>query len=190
MKHGFLLAVFAAILGNMPAAPASLVYTFATDPVSGDIQGAAGATIGWGYSITNEDSTHWLVPTDLAADPIPNSTPDASVFDFPVIAPNTTASLVFDPVAGTGLYGLTWDSTAPIGFFATGNFTLDAQWWTGDPSSGGSFFQDAAEETAAFQATVSAPVVSGVPEPRSGALLLLGCLALARLIRRRMQRAR
>lgn len=188
MKRGFLLAAFAALLGNVPA-HASLIYTFSTDPASGDIQGPPGSTIGWGYSITNEDTTNWLVPTNLAADSIPNSTPDASVFDFPVVAPGATASLAFDAVAGTGLYGITWDPSAPVGLSEGGVFTLDAEWWTGDPSSGGQFVQDATEETAAFQATVSSPVVSGTPEPRSVALLLLSCLALALFLRRRIQRA-
>jgi len=123
-----------------------------------------------GYSITNQDSTDWLVTTNLTAGSFADGTPDASPFDFPVVAPLTTVTLPYDPLTDTGLFALTWDANAPVGFTNTGDFTLSAEWWTGNPSSGGSFIQNAVDETAAYSATVSSP--SPVPEPSSFLLLI------------------
>jgi hypothetical protein len=187
MKPSLLFAGMVALLIGGTPGFADLIYTFATEPVSGDIQGLAGATIGWGYSITNEDTTHWLVPTNLTAGPFLNANADGSVFDFPNIGPGATVTLAFDAVANTGLYGLTWDAGAPPGFTNSGVFTLDSEWWTGNPSSGGAFFENAAEETAPFLATVG-PNVSGVPEPSSYVLLLAALLALL-LIHHRLRTA-
>jgi hypothetical protein len=146
-------------------------YTFGTDPSSGDIQGPAGSTIGWGYSITNDSTTDWLVTTNLAADVFLDATPDASPFDFPIIAPLTTVTLPYDALTDTGLFALTWSATAPAGFTNSGLFTLSAEWWTGDPLSGGAFIDDAANETAAYLATVS-PAASTTPEPSYSILLI------------------
>jgi hypothetical protein len=147
------------------------VYTFEAEPSNGDIQGPPGSTIGWGYSITNDSTTDWLVTTNLAADVFSDSTPDASPFDFPIIAPLTTVTLPYDESTDSGLFALTWDADAPVGFTNSGLFTLDAEWWTGDPLSAGTFIEDAAEETAPYSATVSSQAAT-VPEPNSLILLI------------------
>src|SRR6516165_2324325 len=90
-----LLAGFAMLVGSTSAFADT--YTFAADPLSGNIQGLPGSTIGWGYSITNNSATDWLVTANLAANVFTNATPDASLFDFPTIAPGATASLLYDP---------------------------------------------------------------------------------------------
>jgi hypothetical protein len=172
------------LLGSVIASADTMTYTFSTDPPSGNIQGTAGSTIGWGYSITNNDLTDWLVTTNLASDPFANGTPDASLFDFPIVAPGATVPLPYDPIAGTGLFALTWNLNAPIGFTNSGVFTLDAEWWTGDPFAGGTFIQTAVEETAPYSATVSSP--SSVPEPST--LFLLAPVLLALLIVQRRVR--
>jgi hypothetical protein len=75
------------LLGSVIASADTMTYTFSTDPPSGNIQGTAGSTIGWGYSIMNKDLTDWLVTTTLASDPFGNGIPNASLFDFPIVAP-------------------------------------------------------------------------------------------------------
>ena len=56
-------------------------FTFGTLPLSGDVAGWAGSTVGWGYIITNNSLTDWLVTTGVNADIFLNGTPDASIFD-------------------------------------------------------------------------------------------------------------
>jgi len=171
------------------AAPAfaDSTYTFSLLPTSGEISGPAGTPIGWGYSITNDSSVLWLVTVNLTSSPFADGTADASPFDFPILAPDTTATLMFDPIADTGLFALTWDGTAPLGFTNTGVFTLSAQFWSGDPFTTGTFLEDAPDETAAYSATVGPATTPPptAPEPASALLLATGIAALAFGLRRR-----
>ena len=172
------------LLSGMPAFAGVLTYTFSTDPPNGTIAGLAGSTIGWGYSITNQDPTNWLLTTNLTSAPFADGTPDASVFDFPVVAPLATVALPFDPVAPTGLFALTWDFNAPVGFSNSGVFTLSAEWWTGDPSAGGGFLQAAADGSVPYSATVSSPN-GAVPEPNPFWLLMAVLVGASLIIRKR-----
>jgi hypothetical protein len=84
-------------------------FTFSTIPPSGSISGPAGSTVGWGYSVTNNSLDQWLVFNNIGTDAVfSNGTPNSGVFDFPVVAPNTTITTDYD---GTnGLYEFSWDS--------------------------------------------------------------------------------
>ncbi|MGA7410001.1 MAG: hypothetical protein WBW33_05910 [Bryobacteraceae bacterium] len=174
------LIVLALLITGMSARADT--YTFSLDPLSGNIQGPDGSTIGWGYSITNDSGTDWLVTTNLSAGIFSDASPDASPFDFPIIAPLSTVSLPFDPSTDTGLFALNWDAGAPVGFVNSGVFTLSADWYTGDPLAGGNFDQHASDETAAYSATVSAS--SGpAPVPEPGTLkLIIVVLVMLRLL--------
>lgn len=149
-------------------------WTVSLVPSSGMIAGPAGSTIGWGYSITNQSATNWLVLTGLSADPFLNATPDAFYFDFPIIAPGATVTVVFDATTFTGLFGLTWDVTAPVGFTNSGIFILSGEFWENDPFLGGNFVSLGLDQSAAYSATVTP-----VPEPASLLLLATGLLGLA-----------
>jgi hypothetical protein len=175
-------AAFLIALGltTLPSAWADS-YTFSVIPPSGDITGPPGSTIGWGYSIDNLSTNDWLVTTALNADPFLNVTPN-SLFDFPDLPPLTTATEAFDPIGGTGLYELTWDSTAPIGFTNLGVFTLSADFYSGDPTAGGSFVGSAPDTTAGYSATVV------TPEPSTLIPLAVCSLLLMSLRRRTRQR--
>jgi hypothetical protein len=153
------------------------MITFDLIPASGAISGPPGSTIGWGYSITNESASDWLVTVGLNADSFLNGTPSL-LFDFPALAPTAAKTMPLDEATGAGLYMLTWDSSAPVGFVNSGTFVLNAQWWDGDPLNGGSYMMDALDTSQVYSATVS-QTTGVVPEPSTWLLLLTGFGMLA-----------
>lgn len=142
---------------------AAEIFTFNLQPTDGMVAGPPGTTVGWGYSIENKSATDWLVTTSLNSDPFLFGSP-MLLFDFPDLAPGATVSLAFNEGMGAGLYQLTWDSSAPLDFTNFGTFSLSAQWWTGDPLTGGVFLQDAPDSAQAYLATVSQITIT-TPEP-------------------------
>lgn len=172
MKLKVLCALVATLLlWATPALADSFQFSLTLLPGSGAITGAAGDTIGWGYTITNLDSTNWLETTSLNTDLFQNATPDAFLFDLPIIAPGSSVTVQY--AAGTaGLFELTWDTTAAVGFSNQGMFVLSGDFYDGDPFSGGQFLQSGLDATAAYSATV-AGASSPVPEPGTAWLLLI-----------------
>ena len=168
----FLIAVL--FLAAVPGWAAE-VYTFNLLPDDGSIAGGAGQTVGWGYSIENQSTTHWLVTSGLAPSSFQFGTPEL-LFDFPILAPGSSVSVPFDAGASTGLLALTWDASAPLGSVESGSFLLSAEWWNGDPLAGGQFAFAASPLSQSYQATV-------VPEPGTAALLGLALLVAG--VRRR-----
>jgi hypothetical protein len=185
-QYRVLLAVV--LLACAGLTPEACADTVALDllPSGGDIMGPAGASIGWGYTLTNY-SSYWLLPILFYADSFQNATPQ-DLFDYQILAPNATRTVNFNEGAGTGLYMLTWDSTAPDGFVNSGTFTLGAQWYDGDPASGGTYVIDALDATANYSATVT-PSTAVVPEPSFYGVLLIACggLVYARVRSRRRE---
>lgn len=175
MRNLFLVLSLAAI----PAMAAD-IYTFTvSNPVN--VGSPAGIMTGWGYSIHNESSTYWLVTTALTADVFQHATPD-NIFDFPDIAPGATVTLPYDPAPpASGLYQILWDSNAPAGFVNSGSFTLSAEWWNGDPLSGGTLVSTAPDVSQPYSATLT-------PEPAtlgSAAIFFSISCAIGFLRRRR-----
>src|SRR5687768_7703554 len=155
-------------------------FSFSTIPSSGTVIGGPGSTVGWGYSITNLSSTNWLEITALNAGAFLFGTPDASLFNFPILEPGATVTVTY--VAGlSGLFEFTWDLTAPAGFENIGIFLLSGAFWSGDPFAGGAFLDFAEDQSAPYLARVSSP---GTPVPESPTVLLLslglGCVFLGR----------
>jgi PBP4 family serine-type D-alanyl-D-alanine carboxypeptidase len=165
-------------LSAIPLAAADQ-YNFSLLPSNGIVSGAAGSTVGWGYSIQNQSSTLWLVTTGLNSDFL-NATPNW-LFDSPDVAPGATVPDPFDLANSAGLFEITWDQSAPGGFVNAGTFDRSAEWWTGNPLNGGSF----ASAVATTSQPYSAP---GTPEPTAFglvSLVLLGFLACRLLCRPR-----
>ena len=152
------------------ACPAAWADTFSFTDLPADVAGPSGSSVGWGYTVTNESSTSWLVLTTLSAGVFDHGSPD-SLFDFPSLAPGATVSVNFDQANLAGLYELTWDAAAPVGFVNTGLFTLQGEWWDGDPLAGGNFVSDAPDQIAAYSATVTGS--ASVPEPSTITILTL-----------------
>lgn len=143
-------------------------YSFQLTPASGAVGGPPGSMVGWGYEISNESASDWLVTTTLNSDSFLYSTPNL-LFDFPAIAPGATVRLPYNAKQGLGLYELVWDSSAPVGFQNSGMFTLSAQWWTGDPLDDGTLIMEAQDESQPYQAVVEPEQ----PIPESSTLILL-----------------
>jgi hypothetical protein len=118
--------------------PASAGIIFGLLPPDGNVSGAPGSLVGWGYAVTNTDLSNWFMSTSLNSDSFSNGTPTL-LFDFPILAPGGTVTEAFDSVNSIGLFELQWDVSAPVGFVNIGNFTLSGEWWDGDPLNGGNF---------------------------------------------------
>jgi hypothetical protein len=151
----------------VPLAIADDTWTVSLLPA--DIYGQPGQTIGWTYSITNDSSTDWLILDAVSADVFSHATPDSSVFDYPIVPPDTN-------VTGP-LFNLTWDTNAPLYFFNTGTFDLTAEWWDGDPLTTGNYIGPALDGYADYSAEV-------VPEPASIVLTIPPLLLMAWVFRR------
>lgn len=165
-------------------------FSFTLVPVSGDISGPPGSTIGWGYTLTN-DTALWIQPMGVSADAFLNGTPNV-LFDFPAVAPGSFVTLNFSLVATgacsfppCGLYSLTWDTTAPVGFVNSGSFIVSSDFYSGDPNNGGTDLGPAPDASAAYSATVTG---SGTPEPSSLTLMVSGLAGLGLRLGRRVQR--
>jgi hypothetical protein len=179
LRHNVVLLAGAAFLVFSSSAARADSFTFNTIPANGSVAGTAGSTVGWGYSITNLSPTDWLITTAIAAGNFLNGTPNA-IFDFPILAPQAQLNVPFNALAGTGLYALTWNITAPLGFVNSGSFVLSADWWTGDPFAGGHFTGLTQTQSAPYSAALSA-----VPEPSTLSLLIGG---LAMMVLNRVSR--
>src|SRR5271169_4448082 len=129
---GFLLLMIAG------RARADDTYTFSTVPPGGGASGPPGSTIGWGYSITNNSTTDFLVTLDVNEDSVLDSLGMVTaIFDAPILAPGSSATESYDPVNMFGLIELTLDPGLPVGTTATGNIFMDATFCTGlDPMTG------------------------------------------------------
>jgi len=165
--------LFAVCLSVIPAMAAD-VYTF-TVPAGENVSGPAGLTLtGWGYSLHNDSSSLWLVPTGISVGTFLHATPDL-LFDFPDVSPGATATELYNPVTPSGLYQILWDANAPAGFVNSGTFDLSAQWWNGDPTKSGSHLVSIAPgESQPYSASITA-----TPEPATAGLAVLAVLLAA-----------
>jgi hypothetical protein len=143
-------------------------WSFSTVPSNGMISGKPGATIGWGYSISNLDTSTWLVISGINASSFQFGMPDDSIFDYPILAPLTSVTVPYD--GSKGLYQLTWDTSAPEGLVNVGSFTLTAEYYDSNPFAGGNFQALAPDKSVDYAAAVEK--VSSVPVP--AALWLFG----------------
>jgi hypothetical protein len=133
-----------------PHAARSATFTFDTLPANGVLSGAAGETLGFGYTLTNPSTTDWLVISSLDAGVFLDGVADASLFDFPVLAPGESRTTSF-AAGSSGLFAFTWDGLAPVGSLNAGTFVLGGEWWTTDPAGGGTWLADATSVSAPYQ---------------------------------------
>jgi hypothetical protein len=156
------------------------VFTFSTIPGDGNISGSPGATVGWGYSITNDSTTDWLGTLTLDAPSFLDGTANP-IFDYPVIAPGATVTETFDASLPQGLYEFTWNSNAPIGVVNSGSFTISGDFYADENDANNETNPlSSDQESAAYSVT---SVVSAIPEP-SSRILLATVVVVIFLIRR------
>lgn len=180
MKRQYLRVVLILLLSllSLGAQALPFTFTFATSP-AGAINGLPGQTVGWGYHLVNTDSSNWFVPTQLNASSFSIGSPDASYFDFPLLAPGASVDAAFDALLHTGLYGVQLFPFALAGQSDSGIFTLSGEWWSGDPLAGGTFLQASDAVQASLLLTVGA---AALPLPGSLPLLVCGLLLLRLLL--------
>jgi hypothetical protein len=174
------------VLGCGPLAYAA-PFTFSLLPASGEITGEPGSTIGWGYSITNPSETDWLMLTALNHDPFLNAATESLTL-LPILQPRETQTVSYNPSSLDGLFQITWDALAPVGFLNVGQFILSAEFWQGDPFGEGAFLSLADDQAASYSARVSA-APAPVPEPATLLLMATG-LGATGLLERRRRRSR
>lgn len=157
LRYIFAACCAALYLNLAQAAP---LFSFSLLPADGALSGPARTSIGWGYSITNR-SSDYLVPTAINSDLFTHGTPLA-LFDFPVVAPNSTATEAF-ALDSSGLFQLTWDTTAPSGFVNAGLFELSVSIYDSDPMAAGNLLFTSNDIFTPYSATVAA-----APTPPGG----------------------
>lgn len=159
--------LLAICLSVLPALAAE-TYTFDISPAE-NVSGPSGlfTLTGWGYTLQNQSSTDWLVTTSLDAGTFQYATPQL-LFDFPDLAPGASVTVPYDPVTPAGLYQILWDGNAPAGFVNSGMFILSAQWWSGDPTNGGTPVSGAPSTSVPYSASLTS-----VPEPATVSMVAL-----------------
>lgn len=186
MFRRILLYAATLILGFTLTAQAAVVTL---TPVGGSVKGAPGATVGWGYTFTNDSATDWIVLTDSAFSPLPAwGLYDDYVLKLanPILGPDgsgfSSITHVYDAVAGTGTGSFTIDPLAP-GKIALGEIVFGFNVYDGDPENGGQLVE-VGGNGGYYTLPVSASVTA-VPEPSTYALLCIS-LGVVGYARRRM----
>jgi hypothetical protein len=113
-------------LASLAVTPGTRADSLTFSAIPSAVSGPAGTTVGWGYSITNTSATDYLDITAIDSDLFlaTDGTPDASIFNFPNLAPGQTVTQVYDPVDSVGLFQFTWNAGLPDGTEESGVFTL------------------------------------------------------------------
>jgi hypothetical protein len=182
IKHVWFSLGVAVFLLTMGAAAHADSVTLSTQPSSGAVSATPGSIFGWGYTLTNNSATNFFISESIDSSLFlsANGIPDASIFDFPILAPLQTVTLAYDPLNLLGLFQFTWNTNVPVGTTETGNFIVYGQFCS-DPADS-STCGDVVSGSTSFSATVTSPT-TGVPEP-STILFLAAGLASLRLRRR------
>ena len=179
-------------LGTTTALWAGPVLTLT--PVSG-MSGQPGATVGWGFQITNDanyieitSASFCLSPVSFPACTLPTTglfTDFISFYNDIIVGPGgtdpATVEQPFDPIAFTGIGSFVIDPAAPLGAANVGAIVLTYNVFHEDPNDSG------ANKLATDQvltADASVEVANSSPEPATFGILGLGLAGLATIARR------
>jgi hypothetical protein len=185
-------AIFVCLISSIALMPAMADSTFTvTLDNDGVVSGSPGDYVGWGFTITNNDSMNYLAITGVSLGPGPNMGGGIGDTDnfmnsflndmlgYGFIAPGGTWTQTFSPgVTGSGLYEFLIDSTATPSS-TSGTFDVSGQFYSDTNYDPPILTTLAPPQTDAFPNwTLNVEPASGVPEPTSSVLVLLGIGAL------------
>jgi len=179
-----IVGLFALCAQATPAPDFSLI------PSSGLVNGSPGTTVGWGFTVTNNDSSDWLVLNDsyftgsnTLGSELQLGYTDFIATQFVVIDPGATISQSYDALLQSGVGSVQIPSYAIPGDTGTGNVFLDYTLFSQDPN-------DPAFDPGSFvdAGTVGASASVFVPEPSSALMLLGAAPLLIGTVRRKLWR--
>jgi hypothetical protein len=165
--------------------------TLTLDPANGAISGAPGATVGWGFTITNTADFLVVSSSDFCVgaitSPCSNSLGTYTDFigpQFQVVGPppeSTSLTQAFDLLAQTGIGSFAINSSALAGDSVTGEIVVTYDLYSVDPNNPN--FDPTLDtlstgDMLTAAASVSVPASTTVPEPNSLILLGSGLMAL------------
>jgi hypothetical protein len=150
-------------------------------PTSGEVSGAPGAVVGWGFTLTDTVAGEWIVLDDSYVGGglntgVYGSYVDYVVSQFVVAGPSPESSTVAEPwdqatTMGTGEFDL--DAIVPLGTVITGTINVDYDLFSVDPNDPA--FDPGADLIGSGTFTDSASILV-TPEPASWLLLLSAIL--------------
>jgi hypothetical protein len=168
------------------------------NPLNGTLSGAAGATVGWGFTVdwTSTDGD-WIVftgsslgsPDEVESNPgLLSSYTDfigaqGGPFDFGLQPSSSPWTEAFNNGLSMGVGSYQIASGAVVGAEDTGEITFDFEVFNGDPTTTGTQIGDLSQDYAYF-GTSTEFTVNVAPEPNT-ALLLGGALLIAALAARK-----
>ncbi|MEQ6342808.1 MAG: hypothetical protein M3A44_14460 [Gammaproteobacteria bacterium] len=154
--------------------------TLALDPPGGAISGAPGATVGWGFTLTN--TTDYLVISSASfvpTTPLGTFTDFISAFNFFVVGPapdNTSVSQTFDVLNQTGVGSFAIDAGALIGAVASGQIVLNYDLFSVSPNH--PLFNPDTDTLSNGNTLAVNASVTVVPEPEGLLLMAVGLIVL------------
>ena len=158
------------------------------------LSGAPGATVGWGFQITNDanyieitSASFCLSPWPYCASPTTGSFTDFIsghndiIVGFPGGTDPATVAQAFDPIAFTGIGSFAIDPGAPIGAADVGTIVLTYNVFDADPNDPGA---NTLATDQVLTAVANVEVASSTPEPATFGVFGLGLVGLAAVGRR------
>ncbi len=176
MRHTVLTLVAALFTATAYSAPLPVFGIFP----SGTVSGSPGTVIGWGYDITNNDPSNWMVLNDsFVTGGLSTGTfgtyQDYIASGFIVIDPSSTTGNVAFSQGSTGTGEFDIHNFVPP-MTITGGISIDYSVFSQDPNSPS--FDPGSLVSSGTVSAVADAQVGGVPEPASIMLTCFGLLLL------------